>query len=153
LSHLPKVQDIFEVNQGAHTGHNESFILDREKWSSLPASEREYFRPAVLNESIRYGYLQNIAYVFYPYGEFAIETEEQLRHSVKTFYKNVLKENKPRLLLRTGVVKGKWWNLRRPLPWQVNYVPKNTLRFRVTLGDLNLLKHLQKTTQNSDSHI
>jgi adenine-specific DNA-methyltransferase len=124
LAHLPKVKDIFDVTKGAQTGHNETFVLDKEKWSLLPKSERKYFRPAVINESIRYGYLQDVAYVFYPYGEFAIETEEQLSHSVRTFYDDVLKNNKPRLLRRTGVVEGKWWNLRRPLPWQVNYIPK-----------------------------
>ncbi len=124
LNHLPKVKDIFNVMKGAQTGHNKTFILDKEQWQELPDSEKVYFRPAVLNKSIRHGFLIDSAYVFYPYGESAIETEAKLRKAVKTFYDKVLKDNKERLLNRTGVNPEKWWKLYRYGTWQVDNVPQ-----------------------------
>jgi len=121
---LPKVKDIFDVKQGALTGLNTAFILSKEDLQHLPKKERAYFRLAVLNKSIKYGYLLDSFYVFYPYGEFAIDSEEELEKSVGMFYREVLLPNKKKLVKRELLNPSKWWELTRHRTWQVAPTPK-----------------------------
>ena len=69
LNHLPRVGDMFEVTQGARTGNIASFVLNKAEWNTLPKAERTYFRPAVVNKSIRAGKIDDYFYLFFPYGK------------------------------------------------------------------------------------
>ena len=46
-----RISDLFQVRQGVRTGDNRTFLLDERKFASLPAQERAFFKPAVMNES------------------------------------------------------------------------------------------------------
>jgi len=119
LQHLSKVKNLFEVKQGVRTGLNKTFILSKEQWRSLPTKrEKSYFRPAVLNESIKDGVLTDVAYLFYPYGKFSIESEEALRTELKTYYEEVLLPNKEVLSKRSSRRYAKWWELSEHRVWQ-----------------------------------
>lgn len=125
LREMPKVKNLFEVKQGARTGLNKAFILSREQWKSLPTKrERSYFRPAVLNESIRSGVLTDGAYVFYPYGKASVETEEELRAELQTYYEEILLPNKDTLSERGSRRHAKWWELSEHRAWQEKPQPK-----------------------------
>jgi hypothetical protein len=124
LEDLPQVQDLFDVKQGARTGLNQAFVLKREEWSDLPEEEQPYFRPAVLNESIREGRIYDSEYVFYPYGEQWIDSEEQLSERVPTYYAQVLAPKKATLLTRARVNPERWWDLTLRRPWQDSRPPK-----------------------------
>ncbi len=117
LHHLPTVGSLFAVHQGARTGANPVFVLGKETVSKWPKREQRYFRPAVLNESVRDGVLIDSAFVFYPYGEFRIDTEEQLKRAVPNYYAEFLKPNKPDLSARTSF-SNSWWQLDRPREYQ-----------------------------------
>jgi adenine-specific DNA-methyltransferase len=119
LRDMPRVKNLFEVKQGVRTGLNKVFILSMEQWKSLPTKrERSYFRPAVLNESIRGGVLSDVAYVFYPYGKHSIETEDELRAEVKSYYEALLLPNKDALSKRGHRGSAQWWELSRHREWQ-----------------------------------
>jgi adenine-specific DNA-methyltransferase len=124
LSHLPRVRDLFDIKQGIRTGSVKVFTLPKEEWQSLPKEERTYFRPAVVNESIRHGYLDCTRYVFYPYGEKTIHREAELAERVGLFYQRHLLPNKEDLLHRAWVNTDRWWELARYRTWQVSRVPK-----------------------------
>lgn len=125
LRDMTKVKNLFEVKQGVRTGLNKAFILSREQWESLPTKrERSYFRPAVLNESIRDGLLTDVAYVFYPHGKKSIETEENLRTELRTYYEALLLPNKDALTKRGHRGSTKWWELSRHREWQESPRPK-----------------------------
>jgi len=97
----------------------------REKWSALPKKEQKYFRPAVVNESIESGQLSDVVYVFYPHGEFAVNSERELRAQLPTFYKTHFVDYRAPLAGRgSGAAEGKWWQMHRPRAWQQVRVPK-----------------------------
>lgn len=125
LVDLPRVKALFDVKQGALTGLNRVFLLSRQSWQSLPTKrERAYFRPAVINESIRGGMLRDSAYVFYPYGEHTIETESELRSVVSSYYRDFLLPNKRALSARGSRRKAKWWELSEHRAWQEGHTRK-----------------------------
>ena len=124
LSQLPKVIDLFDVKQGIRTGYLQAFSLSKEEWFELPKEEQYYFRPAVVNKSIRHGYLDDSQYVFYPHGESTIASENELMHNVNSFYSSHLKPNKEQLLSRARVNPIKWWELILPRTWQLSPNPK-----------------------------
>jgi predicted RNA methylase len=124
LDTLPKVKDLFDVKQGALTGLNKVFILSNDKVEDLPRPERHYFRPAVLNESIRNGCLVDSAYVFYPHGNTLIDTEDELRKKVKAYYQDFLLPNKEALQNRAKINTQRWWELTRHRTWQEEAEPK-----------------------------
>jgi adenine-specific DNA-methyltransferase len=125
LRYFNKVRDLFDVRQGVRTGLNKVFILSKQQWEKLPTKrERSYFRPAVLNESIREGLLNDSAYVFYPYGKSAIETESELRSILEYYYREFLLPNKPALLKRGSRRGAKWWQLSEHRTWQEIPQPK-----------------------------
>jgi hypothetical protein len=64
LNNLPRVKDFFEVHQGARTGLKSAFVLIKGAVENLPAKERKYFCPAILNPSIDKGMIKDIFYIF-----------------------------------------------------------------------------------------
>ena len=93
---------------------------------NLPPKERQFFRPAVINESIKEGYLNDLAYVFYPYGEKVpkIETEEDLNKHISVYYKEYLLPHKEKLQRRARKGKNNWWKLSEHRAWQRARFPK-----------------------------
>jgi len=122
---LPRVGDLFSIQTGARSGLLKAFLLTRQKWLALPKREQKYFRPAVVNESIEGGRLSDVVYAFYPHGEFAVDTESQLRRRLPTFYEDHLREYRSVLQHReSGAAGGNWWQMHRPRSWQQVRVPK-----------------------------
>jgi len=124
LNHLPRVKDLFDVKQGVRTGHNPTFLLNKNEWLDLPKDERRYFRPAVVNKSIQKGSLQDLVYVFYPYSGYEIKSEEMLRNSLHNYYHKHLLPNKKNLQARARVNVERWWELTLHRAWQVDHDPK-----------------------------
>ncbi len=125
LQHLPVTGDLFRIHTGARSGLLKAFLVDKEKWSALPKSERKYFRPAVVNQSIESGRLRDVAYVFYPYGDFAISSEHELRTRMPIFFENHIKKFRTLLQGRgSAAPEGKYWQMYRPTPWQEVPLPK-----------------------------
>lgn len=123
LQAFDTVGKLFDVKRGADAGNNAAFVLKKEKWESLPKKERLYFRPAILGGSIENGILLDAYYLFYPYGENTIETEEELEQKIPFYYKLLLLPNKQSLKTRTGR-EVKWWTLSRHRDWQEVPFPK-----------------------------
>ncbi len=124
LEHMPRVGDLFNVTQGVLTGCNAAFLLDKRAWLDLPAGERAYFRPAVVNSSIEAGFLADRTYLFYPYGDLTIVDEGQLRQVLPQFHERYLLPNRDALLRRAGISAHSWWQLVRHRPWQIGRTPK-----------------------------
>lgn len=124
LEHLPKVKDLFNVKQGIRTGNNQVFLISKIDWMSLPKGERQYFRPAVVNKSIDYGVLNELVYVFFPYGELKIKSEKELQKKLEIYFKQYLLPSKSKLLARDNIVTDRWWELSRNWVWQVDRSPK-----------------------------
>ena len=120
LNHLPRVQELFEVKQGVRSGYNKAFLLQKAEWLNLPPDEREFFRPAVVNDSIQRGCLSDMAYIFYPYGSLRIETEKELERSVKSYYRDILLPCKARLMSRAKIDQERWWELTWHRDWQAH---------------------------------
>ncbi|MFA5397472.1 MAG: N-6 DNA methylase [Methanogenium sp.] len=120
LSNLPSVKDFFEVHQGARTGLKSAFVLTKDSVESLPAQERKYFCPAILNPSIEKGMIKDIFYVFYPYlhNQQEIATEQDLKSVLPIYYKNILSINKDKLVNRCRKGEGNWWKLSEHGAWQ-----------------------------------
>lgn len=118
LQHLPRVGDIFDVKQGVRTGYNKAFLVSQEDWSHLPEEEQKYFRPAVVNKSIQYGFLRDLVYIFYPYGSNRISTEHKLQEVLPLYYERFLLPSKEALLARVSVNTDLWWELIRHRTWQ-----------------------------------
>lgn len=125
LRHLPVAGSLFNIHTGARSGLLKAFLLPREKWSALPKREQKYFRPAVVNESIESGRLSDVAYVFYPHGQLAFDSERQLRAQLPVFYGTHLGEYRALLQSRdSAAAGGQWWEMHRPRAWQQVRVPK-----------------------------
>lgn len=124
VAKMPRVSEMFDVKQGVRTGHNKVYLIPQGELYILPEPERKYFRPCVINESIKCGFLFDTNYVFYPYGDHLISSEAQLSEVVPHYYKHYLLPEKPRLLSRPRVNPAKWWELSEHRAWQVNKRPK-----------------------------
>lgn len=123
-SNLPRVEECFDVRQGALTGYNRAFIVPRSYWEALPKSERLFFRPAVLNESIVAGQLLRKAFVFFPYGSYRLSSERRVRERVPNFYRDRLEPHEAELKGRELPGKTKWWELTRQRIWQIDSATK-----------------------------
>jgi adenine-specific DNA-methyltransferase len=121
LDRCPRAGQLFDIRQGVLTGLDRAFVLTESEFGSLPRSERRFFRPAVVNESIAQGRLRAAAYVFYPYssGGLSISSERSLKESVGTYYREMLLPRKGRLQGRASLPNDKWWELTRArASWQ-----------------------------------
>jgi type I restriction-modification system DNA methylase subunit len=122
LQGFSNVGKLFDVVRGADTGNNAAFIWTRERLSQLPKKERMFFRPCVMRDSINKGRLVDKFYMFFPYGEFQIFSEDELYRSLP-IYSSELKKYKDQLRKRKGNEE-KWWELSRHRPWQIDSQPK-----------------------------
>lgn len=137
LKCLPTVSDIFEVSQGARTGWNDAFLIERDEYRILPDKERKYFRPAVVNKSIRNGQLDDSVYIFFPFGEeLSLESEEHVVAQLPEFYKR-LSGHKSILQGRKGVNPERWWELTRHRKWQIERIPKIVSSYYGTCGSFS----------------
>lgn len=124
LSGMPRVKDLFRINQGVRTGMNAVFLVTQEYYDALPQKEKRFFRPAVTNDSIQQGQLIKTAYVFYPYGSADIGTEAELKRKVPTYYADKLKPAKALLSSRARKAESNYWRLSEHRNWQVERKPR-----------------------------
>lgn len=117
LGELKTVKDIFNVKQGIRTGYNKAFIISKDFFEQLPKNEKEFFRPAVDNDSIKKGGLAFLNYIWFPYNSKGLlfNTEAAFMNEAPNFYKH-LNFYKEILNNRKGV--NNWWELTRPRTWQ-----------------------------------
>lgn len=115
VSNLPQAESLFDVSQGTITGLNTVFLVSREYVEALPKGERKYFRPAVVNNSIIKGMLNDTTYVFYPHGKgLEIDSEGTLVKKLKIFAADRLLPNKVALRKRSRIKPDQWWVLSLP---------------------------------------
>lgn len=119
-----KVEDIFDVKQGVRTGLNAAFLITKNYFDKLGVKEKRYFRPAITNESILDGRLNDNYHIFYAEGEFEISSEEELKRVVPNFYRDVLKPNFNKLSNRARKGEHNFWKLSEHRAWQIAYTPK-----------------------------
>lgn len=121
----PSVSQLFDIRQGALTGHNKAFVLETDAFMSLPKAERSYFRPAILNASIFDGQLSTGWHVFYPYNYegITLQTERELQKAVPRYFAQYLQPNRKELASRWGIT-DLWWILSRDRHWQHTSLPK-----------------------------
>jgi hypothetical protein len=124
LDNKPRVKDIFDVKQGIKTGLHKAFVLSKDEYLSLPKNERKYFRPAIVNGSIRAGFIVDKAYGFFPYGKVRFANQSELKSAAPYYYKTYLLPNYTKLLKRSGIDKSKWWEYTRYRTWLVEPRPK-----------------------------
>ena len=124
LSNVPRAGDVFYIRQGARTGFNKAFIVPRDVWEKLPKGERKFFRPAVLNSTLRDGRLVQSSYIFFPYQTATTlpTSESHLLRVVPQYYNRILRRHKNDLVSRTG--QKEWWLLTRHRAWQEQSSPK-----------------------------
>ena len=125
LRSLPRVDNLFEIKMGARSGNLKIFQVSKQEWLAMHKTERPYFRPAVVNESISFGVLRDLQYIFYPYGDQRLEDEDQLALKVASFYRDILKPAEPNLRKRSSKRDpDRWWEMSEPRTWQFHKVPK-----------------------------
>ncbi|WP_081061875.1 class I SAM-dependent DNA methyltransferase [Burkholderia territorii] len=114
FSRLPKVGDLYDINQGVITGLNLAFLLDANDFKLIPRGERKFFRKAVVNASIRDGRISDGHWVFYPYGPHlpALDDEDALAEHLPAFKQNFLTPHRTALRQR-NLSSGRWWDLTR----------------------------------------
>lgn len=132
---LRPVSDLFDVHQGIHTGNNRAFLVKRKAFDDLSPCEKSYFRPAVMNESLRGAHLSEGTWVFYPYDQqgLSLLTEDALREALPSYYGRILSHSREALSARPTLSQGRgrdWWELSRPrLDWSLRPVPKIVSKF------------------------
>ena len=126
LSDGPQLLTLFSVQQGTITGLNAAFLLNESEFNALPKAEQRYFRPAVVNESIKSGRLLPGAWVFYPHGDdlSPLNTEQEVESKLKQFFNTRLRPYKDALLRRARISHANWWRLSEYRSWQVQRTPK-----------------------------
>jgi adenine-specific DNA-methyltransferase len=117
----PTVDDLFGISQGVQTGNLKSFVFSEDEYHKLklPLKERQYFRDALMTDSIQNGKIVKKYYMFFPHGENGplFEDEAALMETVPHFYRYVLKPNESILKRRASIVRSKrddWWGLMHP---------------------------------------
>ena len=121
--------ELFDVRQGVRTGLNSVFLLTTEQVEALPARERKWFRPAIMNEAISNGQIVPGRLVFYPYSQqgLAITSEDQLVQVLPYYFKKYLEPERSRLEQRTNIVRANrpdWWGLSERRAWGLNPKPR-----------------------------
>jgi adenine-specific DNA-methyltransferase len=119
-----RTTDFFNIRQGALTGLNKAFVLPFLDFSRLPKSEKGFFRPAAMNSSIRDGMYARDHFVFYPYGQHEITSEQALKRELPTYFKKWLEPHKSALCNRSEIDPDRWWLLTRERHWQTLPQPK-----------------------------
>ena len=114
---LLTVGELFDVRRGVQTGNNHIFVLPRDRWQELPSAEQRFFRQAAVPDSIHYGDIDNTSYVFYPYAEYSISSEEELVSKLPHYYYQYLLPARDELSKRPNTKLETWWTLNRPRAW------------------------------------
>ena len=131
-----RIDELFEVRQKILTGLNDVLLISDSDYLSLPAGERTYFRPAVVNDSIQDGQLRTSLWVFYPYNPagLIIRSEDQLRSRLPTYSSRFLFPNRTALRSRAQLVRAntaEWWGLVFPrTSWAFDPQPKILSKYR-----------------------
>jgi hypothetical protein len=110
------IEDIFTVNQGALSGVKNIFKISGEDYAALPKEEQNFFRPVIVNESIKCGRLETSEFIWFPYDGNGIILKNEAKLESLTFAKKRLIPNKEILAKREGTKE--WWSLTRPRTWQ-----------------------------------
>ena len=120
------VGDRFSVQQGTITGLNAAFLLDNAGYRALPKHEQQFFRPAVVNDTIKNGQIIPGMWVFYPYGEGlpTITSEPDLKKRLPVYFQTKLNPYKEALIQRARITEAGWWRLSEHRNWQVAWRPK-----------------------------
>ena len=131
-----RISDLFDVRQGVHTGNNRAFVLGKSDYETLPKTERRFFIPAVMNQSIQDGQLRLLYWVFYPYdlrGQM-FKTEDELMAAVPTYAERFLIPHREDLLARRSRARGgytDWWGLsERRATWAFDSTPRLVSKYR-----------------------
>ena len=126
LNRLKIIQDIFSVKQGVRTGNNQIFKITNEFYNTLPPEEKQFFRPAIDNDSIKNGSIITFGYIWYPYDHtgLLISTEEELEKKVPNLYQQLLLPNKTKLINRARKNESNWWILSEHRAWLREKYPK-----------------------------
>jgi adenine-specific DNA-methyltransferase len=113
---IARVQDLFDVRQGALTGLNSAFIIKGSEYLELPEAERRYFRPAAGSPTIAEGRLSPSEYVFFPYAGFSplFSSTDDVKLALPTFFRTRLQAKRAELESRQGLPSERWWELTRP---------------------------------------
>ena len=125
-----RTSELFTVRQGVRTGDNRAFVLDKDSFSTLPPDEQLFFKPAVMNHSIKDGHLHLLFWVFYPYNIDGLRftTEEELFAAVPTYCARFLVPRRKQLQARKSlpqVERTDWWTLTRSrATWAFNTTPR-----------------------------
>lgn len=125
---------IFNLRQGVVTGLNAVFLLTNSQVDELPRQEHKWFRPAIMNDSIKSGQIVLGHRVFYPYNEqgLAISSEAELGKLLPTYFDRYLHPARSRLEKRASVVRAKrpiWWSLSWPRAWALDPRPRLVSKF------------------------
>lgn len=120
------VGDRFSVQQGTITGLNAAFLLDDVAYRTLPKTEQQFFRPAVVNETIRNGQIFPGMWVFYPYGDGVptITSESDLKTRLPAYFESKLNPYRDALIQRARITESNWWRLSEHRSWQIARRPK-----------------------------
>lgn len=121
------IDEFFDVYQGVLTGQNSVFILTGTQVESLPSSERKWFRPAIMNQTIADGQIDSKYFVFYPYNQdgLALVNEKKLIRTLPNYYRHYLEPNRPSLERRAGIAnRSDWWGLSRHRTWALDTRPR-----------------------------
>ena len=123
---------LFDIKQGVRLG-SDVFVVAKEYVASLPRAERAFFRPAVMNPSIKDGRLDDSYYVFYPYSDGlpTIGNEDDLAAHVRSYYTTTLLPAKDKLAARKSLQREElnWWELIWPRSWQHGKLPKIVTKY------------------------
>lgn len=120
------VGDRFSVQQGTITGLNAAFLLDNTTYLTLSKHEQQFFRPSVVNETIRNGRIIPGMWVFYPYGDGipTITSESDLKKKLPIYFQIKLRPYREALIRRARITEASWWWLSEHRSWQVARRPK-----------------------------
>ena len=126
MSNAVVVGDRFSVQQGAITGLNAAFLVDDGAYRTLPKAEQQFFRPAVVNETIKNGRIVPGMWVFYPYAEELAElnSEADLQKRLPQYLRHKLLHYREALIRRARITEANWWQLSEYRKWLVPRRPK-----------------------------
>jgi adenine-specific DNA-methyltransferase len=117
---MVQAKRFFDVKLGVRLG-SDVFVVSDEYYNMLPAGERVFFRPAVMNPSIIDARLNKNHYVFYIHtpGLPPIASEQDLSDHVPTYFSQRLLPAKEKLAARRTLARGSqdWWELLEHRAW------------------------------------